>query len=45
VPLQFPQYMYLCEICYDITKMIKLWIKEDAYVTLLYFGVAEEYAI
>jgi hypothetical protein len=28
-----------------IIKMIKLWLKEDVYVTLLYFGVAEGYAI
>jgi hypothetical protein len=27
-----------------IIKMIKLWLKEDVQVTLLYFGVAEEYA-
>jgi len=27
-----------------VIKMIKLWLKEDVYVTLLYFGVAEEHA-
>jgi hypothetical protein len=25
--------------------MIKLWFKEDLYVTLLYFGVVDEYAV
>jgi len=28
-----------------IINMIKICLKEDSYVTLLYFGMVEEYAV
>jgi hypothetical protein len=34
--------MFLCQIFVIIIKMIKIWLKEDPYVLLLYFGVVDE---
>ena len=38
------QYMLLCQV-YCGNNVIKIWVKEDLYVTLVYCGVVEEYAV